>query len=513
MANEPKPISIDDFVKRTNASSNTATAPKTDGPKPISIADYVARKSPAQPAAPSETRSGVEKFTDVIGAKGITDLAASKIAEANVESTGPELFPGQYEQQRKILQKGEPSAKDVAGSALQVGSMFLPYARIAKGVATGLKALGASEKVAKFAAPAVAGATGGAVSDTGLALNTQTEDPVPVGTNTVLGATLPLAAGLLGPVGRRLGALASKSLVTKTPQAAEIAGKIVQGDLASQKVAAKVIPTIDTKGVSTYSQLSGRLDDAIKKEVKTVSDEFGTVAEPVKLNGLSQTVKVSAGEGVKALSGKINYVSDAIQQLGDFYRKTRDLPNALRIKALIQKAQKTGLTPAEVNEIAKEHGRVLTGFNASGELASGLSKQAAENTRKGLKETARGFLKTDTAKNADKKASELIRTKELVDEMAEKVSKLQQRVNERSLGAKIGRATSNLLDMFTGGILKGAVGAFFPSNVGLKVLNSLDLQEQLAKNLQILARLSKAPDSEVITTLRNLFGNEIKSKK
>jgi len=161
---------------------------------------------------------------------------------------------------------------------------------------------------------------------------------------------------------------------------------------------------------------------------------------------------------------------------------------------LINKAKKEGLTPLEINKVAQRHGTDLNAFNANGELASGLKKQTVENTRKGLKETSRSFLLGSKAQDADKRVSDLIRVKGLVDDAAEKVSALKQKVKDRGLGAKIGAGAFKAFDLLTGGVAKGVIGAALPSNVGLKTLNYLDLEKELAKNLKLIEYLNKAPD-------------------
>lgn len=472
--------------------------------------------SSTAPPASKNTKGGLEKFTDFIGAKGLTDYISTGIAKATAPTKA----------QADAVKSA--SGKAAIGSALQVAPFLLPFGTVAKGIGLAAKGLGLSEKAAALAGRIGSGAVGGYVNDIGSNL----EQDKSVGQSFIPGAGTALGAAIPG-VGVGIGALrraavpikngaqavenilaknaagkvdsgAAKTLSTLEQDRLKRAGKIVLGERADQAIAAKTLPTIDTAGVKTYSELGNRLDSEVKKSLETVDREFASDVTPRKLKELTQTVKV--GVGNKSLSGKINHVENALTQLGDYYKKTRDLPKALRIKGLVQKARNEGLTPSEINELAKEHGRNLNGFNANGELASGLSKQAAENTRAGLKNTARGFLTSDTAKQADKRASELIKTKSLVDDVAEKVNSLEQKFEKRNIFKKGAGMVGKALNIALGGTPKSFVqGMLLESNIAQKTPNYLAIQEKLAKNLKLLHRIEKAPDSAVPKLLQELL--------
>ena len=95
----------------------------------------------------------------------------------------------------------------------------------------------------------------------------------------------------------------------------------------------------------------------------------------------------------------------------------------------------------------------------------------------------------------DKQMSDSIKTKGLIDKMVEKANALTQKVQNRGLGEKIGGAAANLLDAVTGGAAKGFLSKLIPRNVGLKTMNSLDLQGALSRTISNIDRWSTKIDA------------------
>ena len=80
--------------------------------------------------------------------------------------------------------------------------------------------------------------------------------------------------------------------------------------------------------------------------------------------------------------------------------------------------------------------------------------------------------------------------------METQVQKLYQKVKNRTLAQKVGGVVADVFDLATMGTLRGFVQKLLPSNVGLKTANSLDLQNELAKNLAQIQRLNKIKDPD-----------------
>lgn len=210
-----------------------------------------------------------------------------------------------------------------------------------------------------------------------------------------------------------------------TPE--EKVGKIIQGKTSDIPAAQRTFDALpsDTKPVAKLSpkELSDTIQkNVIQKNLEEVDTHFANDNKPHPMSDFEQTT----GKGTSAV--KTNYVQQSIDQLKDFYIKTNDAQGLSDIKALEEKANTEGLTSQELNTLAKEHGSTIKAFNANGEAASGLSKQAAENTRTGIKNTARNILSQSNPDAAaevtrlDKETSDAIHTKDLLDRQVEKES-------------------------------------------------------------------------------------------
>ncbi len=510
----PKTLTIDQFVK-AQAAAATPASQSTGGDKPLSIEEFATKKNQAT-------------------AKPVPATTISAPPRNLLETVGDFVAPTATKSVEKLMRGEGLDLRDIGGSALEIGSLALPATAGLRALGLGARGLKALTLAERIGASSATGAISGGLAGGGRAIGEGQDLGGVIGSAAggavgggIFGAALPALGTSLGAAGRfvrprsNTGAglvdnIISKNAAGKVDEGAsealssleqkrlEAAGKVVQGDRGERAIAAKVLPTVDTQGVETFSDLSSRIGKSIDTKLKGVDKEFATNQTPTKLKDLAQTIEVKSGD--KTLKGKVNYVQDALEQLQGHYTSVKDVFGTLRIKALLQKAKTTGLTPGEVNELAKEHGRVLKGFNANGQLASGLTKQASENTRTGLKETARSFLTSDAAKTADKEASDLIKIKGLVDDMAEKVNTLQQKVETRSPLQKVGRVLGTGVDIATGGLLKSFMQRLFvESNVGNKSMNALQIQENLAKYLKILNQIEQAPKSAQPSLLKEFL--------
>lgn len=273
------------------------------------------------------------------------------------------------------------------------------------------------------------------------------------------------------------------------------AGTITQGKTADIAPAKRALSTIDVKNIKTYKDLGTALDNHIAQLSEKLDTALSTKKGALTLDKLSTALKV----GEQSVSH--NYVEDALSQLKNFYKKTNDVASEAKISQIEAKAKSQGLTVKEVNDLAKLHGQDLNGFNANGELASGLTKQAAENTRSGLKGTARNIFGNKVYKNADSRLSDLIKTRDLVSNVEEKVNALKQKILKRGLGATIGYKVGKAINALGLGSPKGMIDAFVTRGQGFKVMNALDLEKNLQKNLNKLQKLSDLPDDKLLKQL------------
>ena len=260
-----------------------------------------------------------------------------------------------------------------------------------------------------------------------------------------------------------------------------LATQITQGKTSDIARAKKALSSIDVTGVNSYKDLTATLNKKIESLSETLDKTLETNSKPKTLSELTTSSTV----GDKTISH--NFVKDAIGQLKDFYKSTNDPIGAEKIAQLEHKAlYEGGLDAKDINDLAKLHGQEMSAYNANGQLASGLTKQAAENTRMGLKTTARDMFGNEVYKQADGEIASLIRTRDLSQKMVEAVTKLQSRIQERSWGELIGRQIGKLVNLFTGGGAKGFVEYLTKRGEGTKLLNALDLDRNLNKNLKSL---------------------------
>jgi hypothetical protein len=292
-------------------------------------------------------------------------------------------------------------------------------------------------------------------------------------------------------------------LAAETANAEKIVGQIIQGTPEDITTAKKALTSIDVKDIKTYEDLSSTLENRIK----TVSEALdNTLEQTPTYNNLLKIGDMDKAITVGNQTVRNNYVDDALGQLKEFYTKTGNIEKKTAIEQMIQKGNTEGLSVKELNDIAKLHGKDLNAFNASGELASGLSKQAAENTRKGVKSTAREIYGGEAYAQADGELTNLLNTKKLIDDVATKVNSLKQRVVERGFGEKVGRLVFQVADQLTGGGLKGFGQSFISRGQGLKVMNALDLESALQKNLRAIDKaLNQKTEKGMIDSLNAIL--------
>jgi hypothetical protein len=97
----------------------------------------------------------------------------------------------------------------------------------------------------------------------------------------------------------------------------------------------------------------------------------------------------------------------------------------------------------------------------------------------------------------------------LVNNMIEKVSALQSKFKKESAlmsaGRKAGKTAGRVIDVVSGGTIRGLLTSFLPSNIGNKIMNSVDLQRALRKNLIEINKLNKASGENFFNELNKML--------
>ena len=259
----------------------------------------------------------------------------------------------------------------------------------------------------------------------------------------------------------------------------EAVGHIIQGETGDIASAKRALSSLDTTGLKTYKDIQAKIKLEIPKLAKKVDNEFAKDTIGKSIKDFEQTV----GEGKSAV--KVNYVKQALSDLIDYYKKTGNASGLSKIKLIENNAKIKGMTYGDVNELARLHGKDINAFNANGEAASGLTKQAAENTRKGLKTTARQGLGGTEAQALDAKLSDLYDTQSLIDKMVEKVNTASQKIPKQGVIPKTVGKVVKTVDTLTGSPLK-AIGKQI-GNVGATgAMSAVEIEQNLEKYLKTL---------------------------
>ncbi len=276
-------------------------------------------------------------------------------------------------------------------------------------------------------------------------------------------------------------------------------GQIIQGKTGDVKQAVQAIGAVDTTGVKTYKDLLGKFKEKKPELLSVVDNELAKDTTQYSLDNLSTTVATNSGKKVST-----NYVDSALKDLRELYSTTGDVKQLANLEEL---AAKGSYTLKEVNDISRVYNSEFgqKAFSKLGDPLTSVNAQRFENTRKGLKDVARRGIGGAEAKKADELLSSVYNTENLVKRNMEAVNKLRQRINERGLFEKAGHYITKYADILTGGTIRGAVAGLLPRGAGYKVLNALDLEEQLAKNLDIINNaLTSKSDDIIVNQLKSL---------
>lgn len=298
------------------------------------------------------------------------------------------------------------------------------------------------------------------------------------------------------------------STIKKPTSPMKAVGEVLQGKAKDIKAGVKALFELDTTGVKTFKDLGNKINSRITELANVVDTDLGADTVGKKLKDLVLTAKTKGGAVVK-----LNPVKIALNQLDELYTKIGDVVEKANLKEIITKATKEGLTPLEINNLARVYGQEFgeKAFSKMGDALTSVNAKMYENTRKALKTLARQGIKGDTAKMADEAMSALYNTQKLVKKNIEAVNKITQKIRERGLFEKIGASLSKYGDVLTGGSLRGFVGGMLPRGAGYKVMNALDIEELLEKNLKIIQDAIKSgSDNDIVNILKKL---EVKPDK
>ena len=274
----------------------------------------------------------------------------------------------------------------------------------------------------------------------------------------------------------------AKELVKPSLKPEEAVKQVIQGETGDLTSASRSLKELDTTGVKTYPDLYKKIDSQIKTLAEQVDKELEKDTTLRKAQQLATQVKTAGGVVPH------NYVLDGIKQLKDYYTKTNNIKGLSEMEAYEAKLDPIkgkGITMKEVNNIARRHGSELNAYNANGELASGLTKQAAENTRMGIKDVVRSSAGGKASQALDAKLSDLYATQKLVKDMVEKVNTASSKTVKQGIVPKVIGKGIEIADTLAGSPIK-AIGKRM-GNIGSQgTMSALELEKALEANLKAI---------------------------
>lgn len=452
--NRPKGVPMDDVIKAYTANGYKVEGINYEKPKPT-VLDTVKDYATEAVTNPVETAKGV--------IKGIPGQAAGLVKLAEM--------PGKF----------------VTGKIAEVTGMQAPqgfdFAPIEELTAPSNKAQEVGYLASGFLP--VGGATGA------------------IKTGTVKGAEV-LSKGVKPVVEvTKKGINLAKEGINPTLSAEKAIGQVAQGKAGTEKVVAKGLGAIDTKGVKTYKDLNVKLEEAIPNLSQQVDQEL--LKDPVARNIAEYTTKLKTASGDPV---EVNYVQNALKDLKELYDSTGDVVKSKEIENLLNYGDDLQLDRKTVNDISRKYGEEFStkAFSkVTGEPLTSVNAQKFENTRKGLKDVARQGLGGKEAQALDDKLSSIYNTQKLIAKQEEAVNKLKNKIEERGWLSKATYTAIKTLDTLSGGVIRGATDAVLSRGQGLKTLNALDLEKNLEKNLNIIRKASEAQtEAEAQKILKSL---------
>lgn len=276
------------------------------------------------------------------------------------------------------------------------------------------------------------------------------------------------------------GALTKKKLVPE-----KIASVITQSSKEEAPRVLKTLKTTNLKGVKTYDELKSVLDESLKSSIKEADDIYASIPNKFKPNDIKSKYTV-------------DHITSALDGLEELYKSTQDIGGLKGVYRVRGKYLQEGLNPAEMNKLARDYGDELgkKAFGKTGEQLTSTTATTLENIRSGVKKVARDIVGPEVSTTVDKKISDAIVTKNLVDDMSNKVYELENKIRNENLATRAGTLTRDVLNFMTMGFTRGLLsGASRNAPRGGSILNAIELQGQLSKNIKLLDKALSAEDA------------------
>lgn len=320
-----------------------------------------------------------QAVSNFFGGKGVTDLIGGKLAQANLP-----------EEQKQFVDL--PTSKQVAGSALQLGTLALPVGSMARGLSLGAKGLGLGEKAATAVGTYGSGAVAGGTFGAGQAIQEGQglgEGLKTVAENAAFGAAAPAVIDTLGYGARAIGTSRAKNAIsnlekgyieafsgTKTGLKG-VAKSARAGHDDAKFLSNKGITLELTDGGSKYSTDTAR--QALQADMDTLDDvltkSLKEVRASIQLDKLEADALKKVDNKFTQAEGTVGYRKEQVKKIFKEYRKIYgDFVGA-----------------DTLNEIKRGQRRLSGVFDASRpHFASDVHYQIGDVAKKAVEDAAKG---------------------------------------------------------------------------------------------------------------------------
>lgn len=396
-----------------------------------------------------------EGVTDLIGARGLTNLAGSQIAKFGLGVTGNMDAANRVQQ---------PSLGEVAGSALQVGSLLLPTAGVASG-ATKLATPILGKVAGGIAGKAAAGGLTGYGLDVGKNLQEGIPSPFKPGVATAIGATLPILSSIIG-----LGVKAAPRKLEEinlrlTPVEKQNLAKNGK-DIASY-LSKKTVVGTPSQRLAKIESLYDDMEVAVQEKVKMSGVEYPRLGLMKELDGLPK------------------------QFINDPELHTEAVNNIAKFKELLANQHGSTISAETVNEFKRSLFKRAFSKNSSDVLnetrlaMAGFFKGLLDNSIKGLEPLNKEYGYLIASRRALFKAT--------------------TRPEIGLVGKIAGTAAGTIVGSSIGGTAGAAAGAVAGPLVGKTVFGTLPRSAVGAGLQQLSTSISKLPSKGGEVSLKSVL--------
>jgi len=305
--------------------------------------------SGSSPVSIPQEKSGGQKFLDTatsvsnfFGGKGVSDLIGGLVAKAVVPK-----------EQRQFVNL--PSAKEVAGSALQLGANFLP----------GVGEVGLAGRVAL-------GAGAGYAMDVGSKMqqNKTLGETITPGVGTIVGGGLPIAGAVISPAKNIVSRLFKGLGSGLSGLSTESIDKIIANPEVAQQVSDKLAQSGNSKVLEDNAKT---IVNGVSKVRQEARNAYGQAVQGLKTTDINPTTfRTSVGQALDSVG--------SVVKNGERKLTTAEFDNPAMLKkanTLINKLSTTKLDGYSLNKLQNEIDS--SAFETTGSDAQRLSFNAFIN--------------------------------------------------------------------------------------------------------------------------------------